>query len=92
MMGEAGDPDHHARCSVTTESDPDFMVAGETRNYSFETITKAIQIVVEGARFILANADATGPNHEGPLPATGAIAVTDRSPGTQRSRSRFPKS
>ncbi len=46
----------------------------ETRNYSFEAITKAVRLIGEGARFICTNPDATGPSPQGPLPATGAIA------------------
>jgi NagD protein len=58
-----------------TETDPDFVVVGETRNYSFEAITKAIRLIGAGARFIVTNPDATGPSADGPLPATGAIAA-----------------
>ena len=60
---------------TTTETDPDFVVVGETRNYSFEAITKAIRLIGNGSRFIVTNPDATGPSAEGPLPATGAIAA-----------------
>jgi NagD protein len=48
-------------------------VVGETRNYSFEAITKAVRLIMNGARFISTNPDATGPSADGPLPATGAI-------------------
>ena len=58
-----------------TESDPDYVVVGETRNYSFEAITKAIRLISDGARFIATNPDATGPSADGVLPATGAIAA-----------------
>jgi NagD protein len=60
---------------TTTESDPDFVVVGETRNYSFEAITKAIRLIDRGARFIATNPDATGPSADGALPATGAISA-----------------
>ncbi|HLY34949.1 MAG TPA: HAD family hydrolase, partial [Jatrophihabitantaceae bacterium] len=36
---------------VLTERDPDFVVLGETRTYSFEAITTAIRLIVTGARF-----------------------------------------
>jgi NagD protein len=58
-----------------TESDPDYVVLGETRTYSFEAITKAIRLIQGGARFIATNPDTTGPSLEGPLPATGAVAA-----------------
>jgi NagD protein len=55
--------------------DPDFVVLGETRTYSFEAITMAIRLILGGARFIATNPDATGPSKDGPMPATGAIAA-----------------
>ena len=58
-----------------TETNPDYVVVGETRNYSFEAITKAIRLIGGGARFIATNPDATGPSADGPMPATGAIAA-----------------
>lgn len=60
---------------VMTDRDPDYVVLGETRTYSFEAITRAIRLVRNGARFIATNPDATGPSTEGPLPATGAVAA-----------------
>jgi len=60
---------------TTTERDPDYVVLGETRTYSFERITRAIRLVEAGARFIATNPDATGPSQEGPLPATGSVAA-----------------
>jgi NagD protein len=58
-----------------TDSDPDYVVLGETRTYSFERITRAIQLIGEGARFIATNPDNVGPSPEGPLPATGSVAA-----------------
>ncbi|WP_127784616.1 HAD-IIA family hydrolase [Rhodococcus sp. X156] len=60
---------------VLTDRDPDYVVLGETRTYSFEAITTAIRLVERGARFIATNPDATGPSREGSLPATGAVAA-----------------
>ncbi|MGO1508791.1 MAG: HAD-IIA family hydrolase [Microbacteriaceae bacterium] len=60
---------------IMTETNPDFVVVGETRTYSFEAITKAIRLINRGARFIITNPDATGPSAEGPLPATGSVAA-----------------
>ncbi len=48
---------------------------GETRTYSFTAITKAIRLILGGARFIATNPDVTGPSAEGPLPATGSVAA-----------------
>src|SRR3982750_4016967 len=58
-----------------TDRDPDHVVLGETRTYSFERITQAIRLVLDGARFIATNPDPTGPSPDGPLPATGSVAA-----------------
>jgi NagD protein len=50
-------------------------VLGETRTYSFERISRAIQLISRGARFIATNPDPTGPSPSGPLPATGSVAA-----------------
>ena len=60
---------------TVTESEPDYVVLGETRYYSIEAITRAIRLVGNGARFIATNPDATGPSPEGPQPACGAVAA-----------------
>ncbi|WP_185981873.1 HAD-IIA family hydrolase [Skermania sp. ID1734] len=60
---------------VLTDSDPDYVVLGETRTYSFEAITTAIRLVERGSRFIATNPDATGPSRDGLLPATGSVAA-----------------
>ncbi|TFC03549.1 HAD-IIA family hydrolase [Cryobacterium mannosilyticum] len=65
----------HEAGFIMTETNPDYVVVGETRNYSFEAITKAIRLLLAGARFIATNPDATGPSADGPMPATGAIAA-----------------
>jgi 5'-nucleotidase len=58
-----------------TERDPDYVVVGETRTYSFTRITEAVRHVLAGARFIATNPDPSGPSSEGPLPATGSLAA-----------------
>jgi NagD protein len=58
-----------------TDRDPDYVVLGETRTYSFERVTRAIRLIGGGARFIATNPDPTGPSAEGPLPATGSVAA-----------------
>ena len=76
VIGEAGlTTALHSIGYVLTDSDPDYVVLGETRTYSFEAITKAIRLVDAGARFIATNPDETGPSREGLLPATGSVAA-----------------
>ena len=76
VIGESGMTTAlHEAGFVMTENAPDYMVIGETRNYSFEAITKAIRLIVDGSRFIVTNPDATGPSPDGPMPATGSVAA-----------------
>ena len=76
VIGEAGlTTALHQVGYILTEADPDFVVLGETRTYSFESITQAIRLISAGARFIATNPDTTGPSPDGPTPATGAVAA-----------------
>jgi len=76
VIGEAGllTAMHDAGFVMTT-LDPDYVVLGETRTYSFEAITRAIRLIEAGARFIATNPDPSGPSHQGKLPATGSVAA-----------------
>ncbi len=76
VIGESGlTTALHDAGYTTTERDPDYVVLGETRTYSFERIAQAIRLIVGGARFIATNPDPTGPTPDGPLPATGSVAA-----------------
>lgn len=69
VIGEAGlTTAIHEAGFIMTDTDPGYVVLGETRSYSFEAITKAIRLINMGARFIANNSDATGPSAEGALP------------------------
>ena len=52
---------------------PDYVVVGETSTYSFEKITKAINLVLKGAKLIGTNPDISGPFENGIYPATGSL-------------------
>ena len=76
VIGEAGILTAlHEAGFIITNNNPEFVVVGDTRNYSFQAISEAVQLVNQGARFILTNPDATVPTASGVLPATGAIAA-----------------
>jgi NagD protein len=76
VIGEAGlTTALHDAGYTLTDRDPDYVVLGETRTYSFERITRAIRLITDGARFIATNPDPTGPSNEGPVPATGSVAA-----------------
>jgi NagD protein len=76
VVGESGISTQLYQAGYTlTDNDPDYVVLGETRTYSFERITQAIRLIAGGARFIATNPDPTGPSPSGPLPATGSVAA-----------------
>jgi NagD protein len=76
VVGEAGlTTALHEVGYTLTDRDPDYVVIGETRTYSFEAITRAIRLIRSGSRFIATNPDTVGPSAEGVLPATGAVAA-----------------
>ncbi|MEO5853076.1 MAG: HAD-IIA family hydrolase [Nocardioides sp.] len=76
VVGEAGlTTALHDIGYVMSDRNPDYVVLGETRTYSFEAITRAIRLIDAGARFIATNPDVSGPSHQGMLPATGSVAA-----------------
>jgi len=76
VIGEAGlTTALHEIGYVMTERDPEYVVLGETRTYSFEAITTAIRLIDRGARFIATNPDPSGPSPQGLIPATGSVAA-----------------
>jgi NagD protein len=66
------------------ESQPDYVVVGETRSYSYEKIETAILLVLAGAKLIGTNPDLTGPTERGIGPACRAlIAPIEMATGKQ---------
>lgn len=60
---------------VITDTAPDYVVLGETNNYHFEAITRAVRLIEGGAQFIATNPDPNGPEESGIVPACGALAA-----------------
>jgi len=76
VIGESGLTDAiHGVNYVITEHEPHYVVLGETVSYNFELITKAVRLILAGARFIATNPDAVGPAESGMVPACGALAA-----------------
>ncbi len=76
VIGEAGlTTALHNAGYILTNFEPEYVVLGETRTYSFEAITTAVRLIDNGARFICTNPDPTGPSAEGALPAAGSVAA-----------------
>ena len=79
VIGEAGlTTALHDIGYVLSDRDPDYVVLGETRTYSFEAITRAIRLIDGGARFIATNPDPIGASPAGSIPATGSVAALIR--------------
>ncbi len=58
-----------------TDRVADYVVLGETTDYSFDRITSAVRLILGGARFLATNPDVNGPGEGGIVPATGAVAA-----------------
>ena len=76
VIGESGLTDAiHSTGYVMTETQPDYVVLGETHGYNVAQITKAIRLIHDGARFVATNPDPSGPTEDGLVPACGAMAA-----------------
>lgn len=53
--------------------DPDYVIFGETQNYGYESVARAVMLVNRGARLIGTNSDLTGPEERGIVPACRAL-------------------
>ncbi len=74
IIGEAGLINALYNVGYTMNNvDPDFVVMGETRTYSYEKIEHAVNLVLKGAKLVGANPDLTGNIENGIAPATKAL-------------------
>ena len=74
VIGEAGLIQALYQAGMTMNNiDPDYVVIGETRTYSFEKIEEAVRLINNGAILIGTNPDLTGPTEKGIVPATGSL-------------------
>jgi NagD protein len=58
-----------------SDDDPDYVVLGETWEYSFDDFATASRLVRAGSHFVSTNPEPTGPTRDGVLPGTGAMAA-----------------
>ena len=76
VIGEAGLLNALYDAGITmNDVNPDYVVMGEGKSYSFDTITKAVNLVKNGAKLIGANTDISGPIENGIAPACGALVA-----------------
>ena len=73
-IGEAGLANALYDAGITmNDVNPDYVVIGEGKSYSLDTLTKATNLVLGGAKLIGANSDLTGPIENGIAPACRAL-------------------
>lgn len=60
---------------IMNDVNPDYVVVGEGKTYSLDTLTKATNLVLNGAKLIGANSDVSGPMEHGIAPACGALVA-----------------
>ena len=73
-IGEAGLLNALYDAGITmNDVNPDYVVVGEGRSYSLDTLTKATNLVLQGAKLIGANSDVSGPIENGIAPACRAL-------------------
>ena len=66
VIGEAGLYNALYEAGITmNDVNPDYVVLGEGKSYSLDTITKATNLVLNGAKLIGANSDVSGPIENG---------------------------
>ncbi len=74
VIGEAGmiNALYDAGFSIN-DSNPEYVVVGESSTYGYEKLTRAVNLVRSGAKLIASNPDLTGPAEKGIVPGTGAL-------------------
>lgn len=74
IIGEAGLINALYNVGYTMNNvNPDYVVMGESKSYSFDRIEHAVNLVLKGAKLIGTNPDITGPTENGITPATKAL-------------------
>ncbi|MCL2095948.1 MAG: HAD-IIA family hydrolase [Oscillospiraceae bacterium] len=58
---------------MMNDVNPDYVIIGETKNYNYQNILKAVKLINGGAKLIGTNPDLTGPTEDGIIPACRAL-------------------
>ena len=76
VIGEAGLFNALYDAGITmNDINPDYVIVGEGKSYSLDTLTKAVNLVRKGANLIGANSDISGPIENGIAPACRALVA-----------------
>lgn len=65
----------HANGYSIVDHDPDYVVVGEGRTMTMETVEAAVQMIVAGAKLVATNLDPNCPTQHGLRPGCGAIVA-----------------
>ena len=69
---------------VFNDTDPDYVVVGESVNYNFPDMARGSQLIAAGATFLGSNPDKTIPVEQGVYPACGAAcALIEKATGVK---------
>ena len=76
VIGEPGLHNALYDAGITiNDVDPDYVIVGETDNYNYNAICRAIHHVQNGAKLVGTNTDLTGPSENGIIPACRALVA-----------------
>ena len=76
VIGEAGLLNALYDAGITmNDVNPDYVVVGEGKAYSLDTLTRAVNLVMQGAKLVGANSDVSGPIENGIAPACRALVA-----------------
>lgn len=65
----------HNNGYAIVDRDPDYVVVGEGRTFTFENVEAALNMVLRGAKLVATNLDPNCPTHEGMRPGCGAVVA-----------------
>ena len=76
VIGEGGLLNALYDAGITmNDVNPEYVIVGEGKSYSLDTLTKATNLVLNGAKLIGANSDISGPIEHGIAPACRALTA-----------------
>ena len=67
-----------AGLNIVDQEQPDFVVQGIDRNFTYDKLNLAVRYILSGAQYILTNPDHMVPANGGAMPGAGAIAASIR--------------
>lgn len=74
VLGESGLTTALNKAGIAViDKDPDYVIVGEGRTYTFEMLEQATNLINRGARLIATNMDPSCPTEKGSRPGCGAI-------------------